>query len=125
MEAILERLKQEKHESEVNYRKEGREAGITWANSANYRELKRSMAKKDAIVDFYDRYGGIPYTGIEISKNIHEYITGIFATDPLLDNCVNGAGLVLGSCLSEEATEWFLGWLEGVEEIWIRVANKL
>jgi hypothetical protein len=125
MKSIIERLDREKAESQVKYKEEGRISGIAWANSAHYRELKKVVAKKIEIVDFYDRNGGVPYDEIEISENIHKNITDVFAADPLLGNFVDGAELVLGSCLSEEATEWFLGWLDGAEEVWSKISGEL
>ena len=122
---IAERLNQEKSECKIKYREEGMASGITWAKTAPYRELKRIITKQDGIVDFYHQYGAIPHDEIEISDSIHNYISDVFEADPLLDNYVDGAGLVLGSCLSEEATEWFLGWLEGIEQVWNEYAVTL
>lgn len=103
MEAIINRLRKQKEESENSVYKQGEEEGLDFAKTADYDELKYGATVLAEIPDperlAFDRDG-----------MLSDYFEGL---DELAD-------------LDEEETKvWLRGWCAAVEQFWDEVSGKL
>lgn len=125
MTAIIERLKQEKQEAEGDYRDQGKGYGLEWAKDARYRDLRRVVSTKIEIERFYDQWGRIGGEYIYADDAIvDDGVREAFNANPILGETSEMHGIT-GHYLSTEASEWLMGFLEGVQAFWDEVEDKL
>jgi len=119
MGAMIERLKREKMDDEADYRALGKEAGLTWAKAARFKDLKYAatlwQGTDGATVDEC-------YVPKKVLRDpvIGHYFRTVLSEDPRIeienerDDCVN-----------DFTEQWLSGWQEAVCEFWETVAVKL
>ena len=115
MEETIERLREEKLESEGDYYEIGREEGEDWAKAAHYLDIK-------AMIEWINTNRSYPYqaTNYPDVEGIFEYFHNMFMENELMDwqewQYKN----------DHEYNDKFLqGWMVGVEEFWDAVKNKI
>jgi hypothetical protein len=110
MDAIVERLKREKSETEKNYFDDGKKDGLEWAKAAHYSDLQ-------SAIGWEFNKGDDPRQCPD--SDIADYFSEIIDEDPILhcedyDNYANDA-----------LVSFIAGWKEGVEEFWNEIADKI
>ncbi len=101
---IIERLKQEKLQSEGNYSDRGKIEGLLWAKSAHYDDLVHAMAFDSAAE-------------IAADDRLSAYFSDIFSKDRLLD--------CQGSELNKFTRLFLDGWQRGLSDFWNEIKEKL
>ncbi len=122
MQAVIERLRQEKMEVEGNYREQGQQAGLEWAMAASYSDLK--------YVVFLDLNWPLMSVSSRSSKAMDEVILGdkvvgsyfreVLKNNPPISPLLDGS-----EPLRRFPQEWIWGWREGVKEFWREIAGQL
>ena len=116
MEEIIERLREEKLESEGDYYEMGKEEGEDWAKAAHYLDIK-------AVIEWIDTIRSYPfqtrrtYPDVE---GINEYLDNLFEEHELMD-----CQAYLYDSDHEYNDKFFKGWRVGVEEFWDTVKDRL
>ncbi len=122
MQAVVERLKQEKMDVEGDYREQGQRAGLAWAKAASYSDLK--------YVVFLD----LNWPLMSVSSRSIKAMDGILLGDKVLGNYFRQllkdnppiSPLLDGSePLNRFPQEWIWGWREGIKEFWREIAGQL
>lgn len=113
MEAIIQRLKEEKASIEQDSFDNGKIEGHDWAKSASYSELIYAVK--------YDyTYQNRWVTSAILEDNvIGKYFKDVFQADHLM------AFEPRGECLNYYAASWVKGWFDGVHDIWAKVEDKI
>ncbi len=117
MEALIQRLRQDKEVEEKTYREAGYDAGMLWAErEASYKALQYAaelFSLEDRNGDFYDVPSiiGNDILGVDISNALDLEP----AIAPKRDD----------DLFNDLAREWLIGWQEGVQAVWGQVAHKL
>jgi hypothetical protein len=116
MAEIIERLRREKMENIVDYKKEGYEWGVEWAKKAHYLEL-RSVVDWEST-DLED----LPYNeNIEdLKSELKEYFTNYIHEDDFLDSEDWHYGRD-----NEHIEKFIKGWKGGVEAFWNEVKDEV
>jgi hypothetical protein len=122
MQAVIERLKQEKMDVEGDYREQGQEAGLAWAKAASYADLK------------YVVYLDLNWPLMSVSSRSVKAMDEVILGDKVLGNYFRGmlknnppiSPLRDGSeRLSSFPQEWIWGWREGIKEFWREIAGQV
>lgn len=127
MEAIIERLKAEKKDAENNYRQDGKEYGLEWAKNAKYKAIRRLLSEKEGIEEFFYNYWRVDSDyvfGKEKYVIVANDVVEHMKEDPILREVSEAHGMT-GWYLGNEGSEWFIGFLEGVQAFWDEVEYKL
>ena len=113
MEAIIQRLKEEKACIEKDSFKNGKTKGRIWAKSASYSDFIYAL-KYD--YNYKDRW----VTSSILDDNVvGEYFKGAFEEDHFM------AVKPHDPCLNYYAASWVKGWFDGVRDIWSTVEDKI
>jgi len=114
MEAIIERLKQEKQALTDEYKAKGKIEGQRWAKTALYRELK--YAADGDVTEKWDEITGDPFA----DKILGDYFQEECEADPML--VLEGEP---PRSPSEELAAWLDGWSDAAIEFWTEVEGQL
>ncbi|OQX63910.1 MAG: hypothetical protein B5M56_01320 [Desulfococcus sp. 4484_241] len=106
--AIIERLREEKAQSENNYYDVGRKDGLKWAKSAHYDDLQYALH-------------WVPGDNPTKDRVLGDYFRQVIEKDDIMDYAVGSDSL----CLNEFAKTYISGWKEGVSEFWQEIRDKL
>jgi predicted CopG family antitoxin len=106
--AIIERLREEKSQSENNYYDVGRKDGVKWAKSAHYDDLQYAMRWVPDEKPTQDRVLGDFFAKVIAKDDIMDYAVG---SDPV--------------CVNEFVKTYIDGWKEGVKDFWQEIKEKL
>jgi len=101
---IVERLRNEKLQSEGNYFETGRADGVRWAKTAHYEDLIYARSWNDADNATQDRLLG-------------DYFTEKVRVNRLMEMTPEGA--------NQHLKVYVEGWKSGVEQFWSEVCDKL
>ncbi len=101
---IVERLRQEKMQSEGNYYDSGKSDGVFWAKTAHYEDLMYALSWKDFDNATEDTVLG-DYFSLKKSKNTLMTVTS--------------------DGISEYFRVYLEGWKNGVEQFWQEIHDKL
>jgi len=115
MDAIVERLRQEKKETTKGIYEQGRKDGMRWAKSAHYDDLV-------SVVKFEPPYEDgqmLDFSGDD-NDCIADILKDFFEEYPQYNTQEDDAGY-----LHDEAVEYVTGYLEGVGDFWKEVESKL
>ncbi len=108
MGAIVERLRQEKAESQSESSELGKKEGVKWARSAHYEELQYALR-------------WLPEKDPQRNEVMGDYFMTLFASDRELQLIAPE-----GTAKSNEFVRMFLqGWKEGVEAFWNEIKDKI
>lgn len=113
MNAIIERLRQEKKEEENIYFEKGKEDGLDWAKAASYSELKYATEGCDMTEE------GYTCQSVRYDKILGPYWNSQMTHDPLM------RGADDDDFVNDEMEAWLNGWFEAVEQFWNEVSDKL
>ena len=113
MEAIIERLKEEKAQAETDYYQKGEEAGLAWAKSASYMDLAYAR-KFDPCED-----GQYNLQAIFSDDVLSDYFTEVFDEHPVMKPADGD------DYFDDIAEKWLNGWFEGVYDFWKEVNAQL
>ncbi|MFP4038956.1 MAG: hypothetical protein ACLFS7_00320 [Desulfosudaceae bacterium] len=106
--AIVERLRQEKAESENDYFEQGKQDGLHWAKIAHYDDLQYALL-------------WIPDDKPTQDKILGDYFADRIAADDIMDYAVGSDPV----CVNEFVKTYLEGWKEGVGEFWEEVRERL
>ncbi|MFH1152559.1 MAG: hypothetical protein V1793_01985 [Pseudomonadota bacterium] len=104
MSEIIDRLRQEKLQSEGSYSEKGKREGVKWAKSAHYDDLIHALdmaSSNDIVAD--DRMA--------------TYFSFLISKDSLME--------ISQGVLNKYARLYVEGWRKGVSEFWLAVKEKL
>lgn len=102
--SVIERLREEKAQSEGNFFVNGRRDGAMWAKSASYDDIMYALSWQDIDSATTDKVLG-------------SFFQEKFKTDNLMDT--------QGNIIKEYARLYLTGWQRGLEEFWNEIKNKL
>lgn len=113
MEAIIQRLKEEKACMEKDSFKNGKTEGQGWAISASYSDFIYAVKYDYTYQDHW-------VTSSILNDNvIGEYFRDAFEEDHLMGVKPHDP------CLNYYAASWVKGWFDGVRDIWSKVVDKI
>ena len=107
MEATVERLRGEMAEVNQDLFDQGKNNGFVWASMSHYLDIKSALGWNPEMGDLPDEED----LRAEVVDMIHE--------DPDLDFETDSWQM------ARETIEWAKGWVEGVQEFWNQVKDKL
>jgi len=117
MEAIVERLKQEKLSLETDRHESGKNDGLRWAKSADYEDLQYVLGWNPDNDSW--NHGKLPHDLHEQNESLDDYFNEIIESDSLLEyDSYTGEP-------TSHLTEYVAGWTEGVAEFWNEIESKL
>ncbi|MBF0377908.1 MAG: hypothetical protein HQK72_10555 [Desulfamplus sp.] len=104
MAAIIDRLKNEKKQAEVNYSENGHAKGLQWAKNAHYNDLIYALGLSSAL---------------EMAKDdtLGSYFNNLLSSEELVEKKTDGIG---------KYGRLFLdGWRRGVRDFWNEIKEKI
>lgn len=101
---IVERLRNEKMQSEGNYYEMGKLDGVRWAKAAHYEDLRYARSWERFVNATKDRVFG-------------EYFTEKLRTNRLMEVTPEG--------INEYLRVYLEGWKNGVDQFWNEICDKL
>lgn len=107
--AVIDRLKKEKAEFEINIIERGKSDGLEWSQTAHYRELQYALAWN-------------PVDNPTLDEELGDYFSNMLAT---YKNRFFATGKMAHNCISDFSEKYLSGWKEGVELFWNEVKDKL
>jgi hypothetical protein len=114
MDAVIERLRKEKLETQTDYFEKGRNAGLEWAKAAPYRDLE--YARKFDPLDEEGLYD--PRITLH-DKVLGDYFLDSLESDPFANPEYDEDEL------NPIAVKWLKGWMEAVNEFCRKIVDKL
>jgi metal-responsive CopG/Arc/MetJ family transcriptional regulator len=112
MMALIERLRRQKIDSEVNHYENGKADGIEWAKTAHYDDLK--IALKMELGD----------DGLPSDIDFREQFMLFFTEDQYGEGCLDSNNH-RGVFTNEFGDKYIAGWRDGVQDFWNMVKDKL
>ncbi|MBL7224674.1 MAG: hypothetical protein ISS59_00955 [Desulfobacteraceae bacterium] len=106
MDQIIERLKTEKAEVEVNLFDQGKNDGLMWAKEAHYLDIQSTLEWNPGNGDLPDQ------------AEQREEVLNMIHDDPDLGFEANSWQM------DEKTTEWAKGFVDGVQDFWDQARNK-
>ncbi len=122
MAQIIERLKEQQDESQGDLRFFGKNEGLSWAKSAHYNDLQYVLKWDGGIMpDQYD------------NEELHLYFHSLITKGDYYSDHRHQAALLIqynedqfhDHWLNEHGEIFLDGWLEGVNDFWDEVSDKL
>ncbi|MCD7897633.1 MAG: hypothetical protein LUG50_13320 [Planctomycetaceae bacterium] len=123
IESIVERLRREKSLEDQTYYNQGKEVGFEWARKASYREIQMAISKKAEVDKNRDKSSGLKKGSLKIGP-FKEIISKILQ-DTAEWQTIQWKFKSESGLLPAEAIQWLRGWLDGVDTLWIQVADKI
>jgi hypothetical protein len=118
MDKIIERLKAEKESFINNYCEKGKNDGLEWGKSASYEEIQYAL-KLEPLNKTHDNVISFNPTRDEV---LGDYFSGIIEDDDMM----GFEETVPGNFIPNEAfSSWEEGWVDGVQEFWESVSDKI
>ncbi|SLM30479.1 conserved hypothetical protein [Desulfamplus magnetovallimortis] len=104
MSQIIERLKNEKRQSEGNYSENGKMHGFKWAKSAHYEDLMYALELKG-------------HSQMASDKMLGSYFSELAESDHFID--------ISSDTINKYGKLFLDGWRKGVKEFWNEVKEKI
>ncbi len=108
MDGIISRLRKEREEIERGIFEEGKADGLIWAEDAHFTDLQNAVAWDPQMSDLPEH------------EDLADQIKEMIQEDPNLDYESDRSWR-----LDEKTTQYFLRWVEGVQEIWNKAKSKV
>ena len=112
MDAIIERLREEKLEAEGDWFEVGKEDGFDWAAFADYKEIQSALNME------------IGEDGFPDDSELAEYFQNYFDMDGMAE-ATEWNDKYRRTEPNEQGQKFIEGWKIGVEEFWDRVKDKI
>lgn len=109
LESVVNRLKKEKNEHELNITEWGKKDGLEWCKTAHYRELQYALAWKS-------------YENPHLDEELGDYFSHMLEKHM---SCLMTTGKKAQYQLSDFSERYLKGWKEGVELFWNEVKDKI
>ncbi|KQC08949.1 MAG: hypothetical protein APR62_03705 [Smithella sp. SDB] len=107
--SVVDRLKKEKIDYELNVTEWGKKDGLEWCKTAHYRELQYALA-------------WAPYKNPDQDEELGDYFSHMFEK---YKKRIMATGKKAQHRLSDFSEKYLKGWKEGVELFWNEVKDKL
>lgn len=117
MEAIIERLREERAEATQEYQKAGYDNGYAWARNSSYSDLQYMLLFDPSVDGGYCNY---TWDGFAKDDTLGDGFREEFEEDPVLFQTDKWGGF-----MNDGFNRWFEGWKEGVASFWQEVKDKL
>lgn len=114
MEAIIERLREQKAKSVASDKELGEKEGKSFAKSADYDDLKAAVDLAGRIVTFYQEYNYVDYDDLRSNDVLEEYFKDLEDNEHVKFECDDREPYPLKS----SSEQWVLGWCVGVRDFW-------
>ncbi len=108
--SIVDRLKKEKNDYELNITECGKKDGLEWCKTAHYDELQYALACVS------------PYKDPGRDEELGDYFSDMFEK---YKKRIAAAGKKAQDCLNDFSGKYINGWKEGVELFWKEVKDKI
>lgn len=108
--SIVDRLKKEKIDFELNVKEWGKKDGIEWCKTAHYRELQYALSWV------------APYKNPDEDEELGDYFAHMFKK---YKKQITASGKKAQDTVNDFSEKYLKGWKEGVELFWKEVKDKL
>jgi len=112
MNAIVERLRDEKIEVEGDWLEGGKKDGFDWASEAHYSAVQKAI---DMEIDDL---------GFPEDPDLREHFQNLFALDEM-ESCVEWNNAYRTNVPNEFGDLYIEGWQNGVKEFWNQIKSKI
>lgn len=115
---MVERLRQQKAESESDDYEQGRTEGLEFAKNSDYSGLRAAINLINDVRDFYAENSYIP----QVMLFEDEYLGNYFNE---YEHCGYKTTIDPAGRLTDASVKWFEGWSDGVESLWDSLPDDL
>lgn len=125
MEAIIERLKREKEESDHEWIDQGKLDGLDFAKSAHYDELQYAL-RWETVKEIQEKADGYPLNYSPAEDDVlGDYFRDIIMDEDILEPLGMEESSPGNYAPNQAYAEWENGWKEGIKEFWNEIKSKL
>ena len=120
MEAVIERLREQKAKSVSTDRELGEAEGKRFAKKADYDDLKAAVDLVENLLSFYNEHNYLSYSYLCEKEELEDYFNGLAEKGMRFD-----ADDYEPYPLKENALQWIFGWCDGVRNFWASLPNDI